>query len=66
MLELSIVLLLVAVAYIGLIIRDKQKAKAIRADDEVKDAEHANDILTKSITRPDERVRKLDEAGYRD
>ena len=66
MTELIILGIILVVLYVGLVLRDRNTKKSVLNDQELKDAEHANDILTKSVTRKPERVRKLDKAGYRD
>lgn len=55
------VVIAVTIAVVKL--RTKKKATT---DQDLRDEKRANEILTKSVTRPPERVRKLDDAGFRD
>ena len=64
MIEAFFIFAILAVVYIAL--AKREAAKDERRKGEVVDAKRANEILTKSATRHSERVRKLDDAGYRD
>lgn len=65
MVEIVVGILGILVALAIAVVRIRSK-KQTNIEQELRDAENANDILTKSITRKPERVQRLDKAGYRD
>lgn len=64
MIEAGILALLLGALYVGLARYNASKNQ--KARDELEDEARANEILTRSINRDPERVRKLDDAGFRD
>lgn len=64
MLEASAIIVVLVLVYVGLVKR--QATKTTKLEGKLADEKRANEILTKSVTRPPDRVRELDDAGFRD